>query len=109
MDLFGVCFDEVPVIDHAKPWSGRYRHRAVLVDAVDLIGIIAGVDREHRVGTIRSELRHFIEIRIANGAHHVPMGRPGTPDDIASAVVFLAKSDYITAQNLRVDGGWVMS
>ena len=40
---------------------------------------------------------------------HVPMGRPGTPQDIASAVVFLVKSEYITAQNLRVDGGWVMS
>ncbi len=36
----------------------------------------------------------------------VPMGRAGTPEDIAAAVVFLAKSDYITGQNLRVDGGW---
>lgn len=38
----------------------------------------------------------------------VPMGREGTPEDIASAVVFLAASDYITAQILRVDGGWNM-
>lgn len=37
---------------------------------------------------------------------HVPMKRAGTADDIANAVVFLASSDYITGQTLRVDGGW---
>ncbi len=39
----------------------------------------------------------------------VPMNRPGTPRDIASAVVFLASQNYITGQNLRVDGGWCTS
>ena len=38
----------------------------------------------------------------------VPMKRPGSPEDVAKAVVFLAGQDYITAQNLRVDGGWHM-
>ena len=38
----------------------------------------------------------------------VPMKRPGTPEDIAAAVLFLAQQDYITGQNLRVDGGWHM-
>ncbi len=38
----------------------------------------------------------------------VPLKRPGTPDDIAQAAVFLAQNDYITAQTLRVDGGWHM-
>jgi NAD(P)-dependent dehydrogenase (short-subunit alcohol dehydrogenase family) len=36
----------------------------------------------------------------------VPMKRPGTPDDIANAVRFLATADYITGQVLRVDGAW---
>jgi pteridine reductase len=36
----------------------------------------------------------------------VPMKRPGTPQDIASAVRFLATADYITGQVLRVDGAW---
>ena len=39
---------------------------------------------------------------------HVPLKHAGTPQDIAAAVVFLARQDYITGQNLRVDGGWHM-
>jgi D-sorbitol dehydrogenase (acceptor) len=41
----------------------------------------------------------------------VPLGRMGTPRDIAGAAVFLAgaESVYITAQTLNVDGGNVMS
>jgi D-sorbitol dehydrogenase (acceptor) len=41
----------------------------------------------------------------------VPLGRMGTPSDIAGAAIFLAskESAYITAQTLNVDGGSVMS
>jgi D-sorbitol dehydrogenase (acceptor) len=41
----------------------------------------------------------------------VPLGRMGTPNDIAGAAVFLASDEarYITAQTLNVDGGNVMS
>jgi D-sorbitol dehydrogenase (acceptor) len=41
----------------------------------------------------------------------VPLGRMGTPDDIAGVAVFLASDEarYITAQTLNVDGGNVMS
>lgn len=38
----------------------------------------------------------------------VPLRRAGTPDDVAAAVVFLARHDYITGQNLRIDGGSCM-
>jgi D-sorbitol dehydrogenase (acceptor) len=41
----------------------------------------------------------------------VPLGRMGTPDEIADVAVFLASDEarYITAQTLNVDGGSVMS
>jgi len=36
----------------------------------------------------------------------VPLGRPGTPNDVAQAVRFLVESnDYITGEIIRVDGG----
>lgn len=40
----------------------------------------------------------------------IPLGRLGTPDDIAPAVVFLASEEagYISGQTLLVDGGMVM-
>ena len=38
----------------------------------------------------------------------IPLHRAGTPEDIAAAVVFLVRNDYITGQTLRVDGGWCM-
>ena len=40
----------------------------------------------------------------------VPVGRPATPDDIASAVLFLASdgASYITGHVLHVDGGLAM-
>jgi hypothetical protein len=39
---------------------------------------------------------------------HVPLNRPGTPDDIANAVLFLVDpaNSYTTGQSLAVDGGW---
>ncbi len=39
----------------------------------------------------------------------IPAGRWGTPDDLMSAVVFLASpaSDYMNGHTLAVDGGWL--
>ena len=41
---------------------------------------------------------------------NIPIGRLGTPDDIARAVLFLSSeaSTYVTGQNLNVDGGWTL-
>lgn len=41
----------------------------------------------------------------------IPVGRVGTAEDLAGAVVFLASSasDYVTGQIIYVDGGWLAS
>lgn len=51
------------------------------------------------VGTDAESLRPFV--------NRIALGRPGTPEDIAPAVLFLASEDaaYITGATLTVDGG----
>jgi 3-oxoacyl-[acyl-carrier protein] reductase len=41
---------------------------------------------------------------------HTPVGRPGTPDEVAAAIAFLAsrQSSYVTGHSLVVDGGNVI-
>ena len=46
--------------------------------------------------------------RVQQMLAHVPLGRPGEPEEIAHAALFLAapESSYINGHCLTVDGGW---
>ena len=50
---------------------------------------------------------HVSDERLQEIVDHIPMGRLGSPDDIAGVVLFFCTRDatYITGQVLRVDGG----
>jgi 3-oxoacyl-[acyl-carrier protein] reductase len=61
----------------------------------------------------------FIETAFGEGANSdfkqevvnmTPLGRWGTPDDVAAAAVFLASDDaaFLTGQTIAVNGGVVM-
>ena len=72
---------------------------------VRMVGIAPGVVRTELVERIMKEgwaSEQLYERR-------TPMHRLGTVEEIAEAVVFLAsdQAKYITAETLRVDGGWV--
>ena len=38
----------------------------------------------------------------------IPLGRPGTPSEIAAGVHFLTTSRQVTGQDLGIDGGWLL-
>jgi 3-oxoacyl-[acyl-carrier protein] reductase len=62
-------------------------------------------------GFVTTDMTAGLSDEIKKAIHgKIPLGKTGTPEDIASAVAFLASSDssYITGQVLCVDGGIVM-
>jgi 3-oxoacyl-(acyl-carrier-protein) reductase len=62
-------------------------------------------------GFITTDMTAGLSDEIKSSIHSkIPLGKTGTPEDIANAVAFLAsaESGYITGQVLCVDGGIVM-
>ena len=86
-----------------------------------LIGLTKALARElaSRNITVNAVAPGFVETdmtrAVADRAQgdwiaHIPLGRMGTPEDVASAVCFLASDEasYITGQVLAVNGGMYM-
>jgi NAD(P)-dependent dehydrogenase (short-subunit alcohol dehydrogenase family) len=48
---------------------------------------------------------HYNEEFLRRSADRTLLKRWGAPEDVAHAVRFLAQSDYITGEVIRVDGG----
>lgn len=62
-------------------------------------------------GFIETQMTDFLKDDMKEALkQQIPLGRIGTPEDIADTVLFLAseKAGYITGQVLAVDGGMVM-
>jgi 3-oxoacyl-[acyl-carrier protein] reductase len=62
-------------------------------------------------GFIETEMTHKLSDKAKDEfLKNIPLKRPGKPEDVANAALFLASplADYITGQVLTVDGGMVM-
>jgi 3-oxoacyl-[acyl-carrier protein] reductase len=69
-------------------------------------GIIVNAIATGRIRTDRLRALHPNEESMREG---VPMGRPGTPEELASVVAFLCGEGaaYVTGQTIAVDGGLI--
>ena len=86
----------------ARTWTTDLKDRRIRVNAVSP-GVIDTPGLEDVMAS--SEAGRQLGQMISGAA---PLGRFGTPDEIARAVVFLASDDssYITGTELSVDGGF---
>jgi NAD(P)-dependent dehydrogenase (short-subunit alcohol dehydrogenase family) len=86
----------------ARTWTTDLKERRIRVNAVSP----GSIDTPGLSGLLASS--ETGEERLKMIASTVPMGRLGTPEEIAKAVVFLASSDssYVTGTELFVDGGF---
>ncbi|WP_430500763.1 SDR family oxidoreductase [Micromonospora trifolii] len=101
-EAFGVYgASKAAVRSFARTWANELKGRQVRVNTLtpgptDTPGITGLASDEEKA----AQLKGFL-------ARKVPLGRMGTPDEIASAALFLAgdQSSFITGIELFVDGG----
>jgi NAD(P)-dependent dehydrogenase (short-subunit alcohol dehydrogenase family) len=86
----------------ARTWTTDLRDRRIRVNAVSP----GTIDTPGLNGLLASSEAGEQRRKMISSA--VPLGRFGTPDEIAKAVVFLASDDasYVTGTELFVDGGF---
>ena len=86
----------------ARTWSVDLKERKIRVNAVSP-GIIPTPGYNTGMKMTQEQVDQFVQGSIGN----IPLGRPGTTDEIAKAVLFLASDDssYVNGIELFVDGG----
>ncbi|WP_437595123.1 SDR family NAD(P)-dependent oxidoreductase [Sorangium sp. So ce1000] len=95
------CASKAAVRSFARSWSVDLKRLNIRVNAISPGVVITPAYKG--TGMTDGQIEQFI----ARTAAAAPLGRPGTPEEIAKAVVFLASDDssYITGIELFVDGG----
>jgi len=102
------------VINLTKSLSKAYARDGILVNTVSPAFIKTPLVEQLLAAQVQGQgitPREAEQAFLRQNRPHIELGRPGTPEEVASAVVFLASeaASYITGANLRVDGGSVAS
>ena len=93
-----------------RPWTSHPHHSVSKAGLLHLTKVMAlALAPEVRVNAVAPgdvlPPAHFSAADIERTRRRVPLARIGTPDDVASAVRFLATADYVTGEVIVVDGG----
>ena len=85
----------------ARNWTLDLKERKIRVNAISP-GVVP-TPGYNLIGLSEEQVQGFV----ASQADNIPLGRVGTPDEIAKAVVFLASDDssFVNGIELFVDGG----
>src|SRR5882762_8316709 len=86
----------------ARTWAVDLKERKIRVNAISL-GVVPTPGYNTALGMNQAAVDQFVNASVVN----IPLGRPGTTDEIAKAVSFLASEDssYVNGIELFVDGG----
>lgn len=92
------------------PWTTHPHHSVSKAGLLHLTRVMARrLAPEVRVNAVAPGYvlppAHHDAAEIERNRQRIPMGRAGAPEDVASAVRFLARAEYVTGEVVAVDGG----
>jgi NAD(P)-dependent dehydrogenase (short-subunit alcohol dehydrogenase family) len=106
----------VGVGSSAGKTGGAKSYAAYAASKAALMSLVKSIAKEYATAGIRANAvaPALIDTAMIAGMHDllagIPVGRFGTPQDVADAVVFLlsASADYITGEVMDVNGGYLI-
>ncbi len=107
------------IINVASVWGeiGASMETAYSASKAAVIGFTKALAKEIAMSGVRVNavapgaidtdmLKSYTQSEIKDLCDEIPMGRLGSPEEVAQAILFLAQNKYITGSVLDINGGW---